>query len=350
MLKDELVKAICKELELQKNYVAGETINTIYFGGGTPSLLSQKHVESILNTISNVYTLTGSPEITLEANPDDLSAEKLHDIKSSGINRLSIGVQSFDDDVLNFLNRAHNAGEAKRSILEAQEIGIENISIDLIYAIPDRNDALWQKDIEHALSLNPKHISSYCLTIEPQTVFGHRANKGLLKPMDDEVEARQFEILLGELEIGGFEQYEVSNFCQPGFESQHNSSYWRQQIYLGIGPSAHSYNLENRQFNISHNKKYIDSIHQGKIPFTLDQLTPEDMINDYLLTTLRTKWGADLERLKSDFGYDLVGENKSYVDNLLHSGLISLENDHLILSKDGLLLADKISSDLFILS
>jgi len=330
--------------------VAGETINTIYFGGGTPSLLTQKQIESIFNTIARNYHLAGKPEITLEANPDDLSAQKLHDLKSSGINRLSIGVQSFDDEVLKFLNRAHNAGEAKRSILEAQEIGVENISIDLIYAIPNRNDALWQKDIEHALSLRPKHISSYCLTIEPQTVFGHRANKGLLKPMDDEVEARQFEILLNELEIGGFEQYEVSNFCQPGFESKHNSSYWKQQIYLGVGPSAHSYNLENRQFNISHNKKYIDSVTNGKVPFTLDKLTREDMINDYLLTTLRTKWGADIKRLKSDFDYDLLVENRSYIDELLHNGLASLRNDCLVLSKDGLLLADKISSDLFIVS
>ncbi len=349
-MKDELVIAICKELELQKQYVARETVDTLYFGGGTPSLLSQKHLESILNSINNNYTLATTPEITLEANPDDLNSQKLQDLKSSGINRLSIGVQSFDDEVLKFLNRAHNSVEARQSISEAQEIGIENISLDLIYAIPNRDDDLWRDDIKQALDLKPKHISSYCLTIEPQTVFGHRANKGTLMPMEDEVEARQFEILVDTLGKAGFEQYEVSNFCLPGFESKHNSSYWKQQIYLGVGPSAHSYNLHNRQFNLSHNKKYIDSISQGNVPFTLDKLTREDMINDYLLTTLRTKWGANLARLKADFNHDILIENKVYIESLLHNRLAYLEGDHLILTKDGLLLADKISSDLFIVT
>lgn len=349
-LQKDLVEAICKELEIQKEYVGGESIETIYFGGGTPSMLAQSELNSILDSVSKNYSVTGKPEITLEANPDDLSLKKLQALKQSGINRLSIGVQSFDDTVLKFLNRAHNADEAERAISQAQDFGIENISIDLIYAIPNRGEALWLDDINKALKLAPKHISSYCLTIEPKTVFGHRASKGELQPMKDDVEARQFEILLEALDAEGFEQYEVSNFCLPGFESMHNSSYWKQQVYLGIGPSAHSYNRENRQYNVSHNKKYIDSIAKGIIPYTIDALSREDKVNDYLLTTLRTKWGADLSQLKSVHNYDLRLEQSAYVDRLLQNGLASLQDDHLILSKDGLLLADKISSDLFLVS
>ncbi len=349
-LQDELVHAIVQELAMQHNYVQNESIETIYFGGGTPSLLTQRQIELILNAVSKNYTLISTPEITLEANPDDLESKKLTTLNNAGINRLSIGVQSFDDEVLQFLNRAHNANEALKAIQEAQQIGIENISVDLIYAIPHRNDELWRKDIRQALDLQPKHISSYCLTIEPKTVFGYRANKGTLEPMEDEVEARQFEILIDALQEANFEQYEVSNFCLAGFESRHNSSYWKQEIYLGVGPSAHSYDRKVRQFNISHNKKYIDSINAGVVPFTIDQLTNEDMINDYLLTTLRTKWGANLSRMKTTYAYDLMAENKPYIDHLLTHGLAIVKDEHLILTKDGLLLADKISSDLFLVS
>lgn len=349
-LQDELVHAIVQELAMQQAYVQNESIETIYFGGGTPSLLTQRQIELILNAVSKNYSLLSTPEITLEANPDDLESKKLATLNNAGINRLSIGVQSFDDEVLQFLNRAHNANEAVKAIQEAQLIGIENISVDLIYAIPHRNDELWRKDIRQALDLLPKHISSYCLTIEPKTVFGYRANKGTLEPMEDEVEARQFEILIDALQEANFEQYEVSNFCQAGFESRHNSSYWKQEIYLGVGPSAHSYDRKVRQFNISHNKKYIDSIKAGVVPFTIDQLTNEDMINDYLLTTLRTKWGANLSRMKATYAYDLMAENKTYIDHLLTHGLAIVKDEHLILTKDGLLLADKISSDLFLVS
>ncbi|MTI21252.1 radical SAM family heme chaperone HemW [Fulvivirga sp. RKSG066] len=348
-LKAEMVNAICQELVIQKNYVEGKPIETIYFGGGTPSLLTQQQTEQILATVYDHYQVSSQPEVTLEANPDDLSEKKLNELKALGVNRLSIGIQSFDDEVLRFLNRAHDSGEAFKCIENARTVGIDNLSIDLIYAIPDRNSELWTKDLQAATNLEPSHISSYCLTIEPDTIFGRKREKGKFKDVSDDKAADQFEILINHLSEKGYEQYEVSNFCLPGRESKHNSSYWKQEAYLGVGPSAHSYNRVNRQFNVSHNKKYLDALAVNNIPFTLDALSQKDKINDYLLTTLRTKWGADLQRLKMEFGYDLLTDQADYINNLLEQQNAQVMNNHLVLSKKGLLLADLISSDLFLL-
>jgi len=343
-----MVEAICKELSLQNDYLNKEDVNTIYFGGGTPSLLSPQQLEKILSCIDANYIINENPEITLEANPDDLDLGILKDLKSLGINRLSIGIQSFSDDVLKFLNRAHNANEAKNCIDNARKVGFKDLSLDLIYAIPDRDHNLWKKDLELAIDVRPTHISSYCLTIEPDTVFGRWHEKGKLDLVNDDYAADQFDILVETLQGNGYEQYEVSNFCLPGHESKHNSSYWKQEKYLGVGPSAHSYDRENRQFNVSHNKKYLDAISAGRIPFTLDSLSQEDKINDYLLTTLRTKWGANLNRLQSDFDYDLAKQQSGYVDQLIKENKAFIKGNHLILTKEGLLLADKIASDLFL--
>jgi oxygen-independent coproporphyrinogen-3 oxidase len=347
--KRELVKAIVRELELQKGYVNSETINTIYLGGGTPSLLANEELELLFDTIHKNFSVNNNAEITLEANPDDLSLQRLKQLRDQGINRLSIGIQSFDDKVLQFLNRAHNSKSAVTCVEDARSAGFQNISIDLIYAIPGQDDNAWKENIAQAIRLSPEHISSYSLTIEDKTVFGRWAATGKLKVTEDDVAAAQLETLVKLLEDAGFEQYEVSNFARPGFESRHNSSYWKQEIYLGVGPSAHSYNESSRQYNINNNAAYIRSMQQNIIPFTFERLTREDKINDFLLTTLRTQWGTDLNKLQRLYQYDLLADHKQYINSLCEQKFALLQNDTLLLTKSGKLLADKIASDLFML-
>lgn len=347
--KQQIVEAIARELGMQQEYLGREEISTIYFGGGTPSLLSEQEFDTIFQAIHKNFSLAAHPEITVEANPDDLTPQKIGALKNAGVNRLSIGIQSFDNAVLRFLNRAHDAHAATHAVEEAQKAGFNNISIDLIYAIPGQDHAAWLKNIEHAVKLNPGHISSYSLTIEQKTVFGNWAAKGKLTPVEDELAATQLEMLVNTLEKYGYEQYEVSNFARQGYQSRHNSSYWKQQKYLGVGPSAHSYDGVSRQYNISNNHLYLNALNEGKIPCTRETLSTEDKINDYLLTTLRTAWGADLAKLKASWSYDILATHRAYIHNLLENKLAIIQNDHLVLTKPGKLLADKISSDLFIL-
>lgn len=347
--KQQIVEAMARELDMQQAYLGHEEIATVYFGGGTPSLLNEQEFDTIFQTIRKNFRLADDAEITVEANPDDLTPHKLQVLKNAGVNRLSIGIQSFDDTVLQFLNRAHNAHAATAAVEEARNAGIHNISIDLIYAIPGQDQAAWLRNIEQAVRLNPGHISSYSLTIEQKTVFGRWAEKGKLKPVDEELAATQLELLVSTLGKSGYEQYEVSNFARAGCQSRHNSSYWKQHKYLGIGPSAHSYNGTSRQYNISNNHLYLNALNEHTIPCTYEVLSPEDQINDYLLTTLRTSWGADLTKLKTALGYDLLNLHATYVQTLLDNGLAIIQNDHLILTRTGKLLADKISSDLFAL-
>jgi oxygen-independent coproporphyrinogen III oxidase len=347
--KLEMIQAFTRELELQKDYLKGEPVNTIYFGGGTPSLLSQEELSLLMQAIRNHFPVGSSPEITLEANPDDLTKDKLLSLKESGINRLSIGIQSFDDEVLQFLNRAHDSVAAHKCVELARETGFKNISIDLIYAIPNQDHNAWAKNIERALILKPDHISSYSLTIEEKTAFGRWVASGKLKVKDDEFAAIQLTMLVDTLEKNGFEQYEVSNFALSGFQSQHNSSYWKQEKYLGIGPSAHSYNGESRQFNINNNHLYLKSLSENSIPTTIEVLTRAEIINDYLLTTLRTSWGTSLVTLRENFNFNLMEEYESYVNSLIANGLALIKNETLILTKAGKLFADKIASDLFVI-
>ncbi len=254
--------------------------------------------------------VTPDVEITLEANPDDLTSDKLNQLYAAGVNRLSIGIQSFDDTVLKYLNRAHDASMAFNCIPEARKAGFKNLSIDLIYAIPGQDDAAWLTNIKHALEFQPEHISAYSLTIEEKTVFGKWSAQGKLMAPSDDFAATQLELLVTRLNGAGFEHYEVSNFARPGFISRHNSSYWRQKKYLGVGPSAHSYNKESRQYNINNNHLYLKAIAEGKIPATLESLSQADRINDYLLTTLRTSWGTDLQLMKTEFDFDLYTVHK----------------------------------------
>lgn len=345
--KEEMVNAIVHEIELQRNFLEGEPVKTIYLGGGTPSMLSKKEMAIIFQALHTTFPVDSLSEITVEANPDDLSIEKLNDLFELGVNRLSIGIQSFDDRVLEFLHRAHDSQAAESCVAQARAAGFKNISIDLIYSIPGQDDAAWRRNIEKALSLQPEHISSYSLTIEEKTVFGRWAAKGKLNALPDDEAANQLELLVDLLEQAGFEQYEVSNFARPGFQSQHNSSYWKQEKYLGLGPSAHSYNGVVRQFNISNNHHYLKALTSKEIPATTEVLSVEDKINDYLLTTLRTSWGTDLKKL-GHYGYDLSLKHQPYLDTLVSQGHAILTSSALILTKKGRLLADKISSDLFV--
>lgn len=348
-IQSELVKAIATELKLQADYLGKEKVQTIYFGGGTPSLLNNNELAYLLEVIRSKFQVDASSEITLEANPDDLTPSKLHEIAQAGVNRLSIGIQSFHPDILTFLNRAHDSVAAVTSFQEARKAGFKNITIDLIYAIPGETIEQWKEDIRKALELNPDHVSCYSLTIEEKTVFGKRFSTGKLKATEDDVAATHLEILMEELEQAGYEHYEVSNFSKPGFRSKHNSNYWNQVKYLGVGPSAHSYDGHSRQFNISNNHLYLKSIQKGVVPFEREQLSKENRINEYILTSLRTSWGTNLKKMKDDFGFDMLRENRVYLSTIIGNGWAILESDVLRLTRKGKLLADKISSDLFVM-
>lgn len=346
--RSELSKAIASELGMQKNYLDGEKLETIYFGGGTPSILLPGELDEILNAIHANFSIANQPEVTLEANPDDLTKEKIEYLFRAGINRLSVGIQSFDDSILKSLNRAHDNRVARGCIEDAQSAGFRNISVDLIYAIPGLTDDAWEKGIREAIALRPQHVSSYSLTIEDKTVFGKWTKQGKMKRFDDDLAAHQLNLLIDVLEADGFEHYEVSNFSKQDFQSRHNSNYWKNKKYLGVGPSAHSYNGESRQYNVSNNAIYTRFISQHKVPFTLEVLSREDKINEYLLTTLRTCWGADLNILRDQFSFDILNESSDYIKSLQNNGIVVIEDNILRLTRQGRFHADKIASDLFV--
>lgn len=343
-----MVDALCLELEMQSEFLGKDSVYTIYLGGGTPSLLEHQHLKKIMKVIQYEYDLASNIEITLEANPDDLSPEKLEAFYSNGINRLSIGIQSFHNENLEWMNRQHTGDEAIEAVLNAREAGFENISIDLIYAVPAADHSIWEADLKQAIRLRPEHISSYCLTIEPRTAFGKWLEKGRIQEIDEDFAAEQFEILLDTMYRHGYDQYEISNFAQPGYESRHNSAYWKDEKYLGIGPSAHSYNGKFRKANVANNAKYLKGMEEGKIPFEVITLSREDQINEYILTSLRTKWGCSLDLLKEKYGVDLLMEHRDYLNKISLQDLIYEDERHLILTDSGKLLADKLASDLFV--
>ncbi|MBB3700943.1 radical SAM family heme chaperone HemW [Flammeovirga yaeyamensis] len=348
-LKNDVVKGMLWELDKQKEYI-NENIETIYFGGGTPSILSIDELSVLLDKVHNNFNTSGVKEVTLEANPDDITKEKLAFWKKLGITRLSIGLQSFYGPHLELMNRAHNAEESLNAVKMAQDAGFNNLTIDLIYGIPYQDHSVWYKDLETALSLNVPHISSYCLTVEEKTALGAWTKKGKFKPAEDEYAAEQFEHLVKTLSQNGYDHYEISNFAKPGFYSQHNSAYWKGKPYLGIGPGAHSFNgSDSRQYNVSNNAKYVKSIvQQNTLMFDKEMLTRADGINEYILTTLRTIWGCDLQFLLDNYQFDLLKEMKEEVDRFYASDWIKVKNNHLMLTEKGKLFADKISSELFV--
>jgi oxygen-independent coproporphyrinogen-3 oxidase len=331
----------------RKDYIQ-ESIESIYFGGGTPSLLSEKEIERLLGTTFKYFSVNKEAEITLEANPDDLSEDKIKILQKVGINRLSIGVQSFYEPNLRFMNRAHNAKQAENCIKAAQDIGIDNISLDLIYGIPNTTHEIWHADLQKAITLTPKHISSYCLTIEEKTVFGNWHKKGKITEVKEDFAAEQFEYLIDFLAKHDFQQYEISNFALHNFHSKHNSNYWQRKPYLGIGASAHSYNILSRQYNISNNAKYIKGIHNKENIYEKEILSPTDMINEYIFTTLRTIWGCDMVYLKKILHFDLLTTHKNLIESYIKTDFLILDNNKLFLTRKGKLIADKIALDFFI--
>lgn len=342
-----MLKAICQEILLQKSYLSNKQLQSVYFGGGTPSLLEERDLQAVWEIISKIYTLSPTAEITLEANPDDLNLEKLKILYKLGINRLSIGIQSFYEHHLVFLHRSHNATQAEYSVKMAQDVGFDNISIDLIYAIPAPNHAIWEKDLTKALALQVSHISAYCLTIEPRTVFGKRVARKQMPPIDDAFARTQMQMLIDSLTQAGFEQYEISNFARNRRYSIHNTNYWLGGEYLGIGPSAHSYNgRSSRQFNIANNKIYIAEITKGNIPATVEKLSVQDQLNEYLLTSLRTQWGAEKDKILA-FYPQFFQQNERILQKYIEQGLLQVTTDRILLSTEGKFFADQIAADLF---
>ncbi|KEO73083.1 radical SAM family heme chaperone HemW [Anditalea andensis] len=348
LMVDSVVEMICKELIMRRNYLKGDpVVETIYFGGGTPSLLNLNQIEKILNTIYKNYSLD-LKEITIETNPDDLSNEKLAGLNHLGFDRLSIGIQSFHDNVLKFYNRAHNARESLESIAMAREHGFEKLSIDLMYGFPYADHSLWISDLQLALTIDPGHISSYCLTIEPQTALGKWTEKGKYLPTTDDFNADQFEIMQAKMKEAGYIQYEISNFAKPHAFAVHNSNYWKGVSYLGIGPSAHSYDGQSRQHNVANNVKYVKGLMANELISEIDRLEREEIINEYLLTSIRTIWGTDLRLIQDRYQFDLKYKKEKEL-NLFHKeGLLVLEDEKIILTEKGRILADSIAEKLFV--
>ena len=347
--KDEMINALLLEIELRRNYLKREPIDTIYFGGGTPSIIPTKDIDAILKKIHQLFEVSSSVEVTLEANPDDLNKDFIKSIYQNGVNRLSIGVQSFVNRDLEWMNRAHHANEAIDCIRRAQDIGIENISIDLIYGTPGLSDSEWKDNIHKALELSVPHISSYALTVETKTALGNWVEKGKVKPMDEEQAAAQFEMLMEELISNGFEHYEISNFAKPGFHSKHNSSYWEGKTYLGIGPSAHSFDKTSRQWNINNNHKYIDDIVRGNLPMQMEILKLNDRFNEYLMVGFRTAKGISTEYIANEFGSDALHQLEKSIVEFTNKAWVKFENGYYKTTSAGKLMADKIAAELFII-
>ena len=344
--KDDLLNALVKELELRKDEFKNQTVETIYFGGGTPSLLTKDEIELIINSVYKNYKVIENPEITLEANPDDLSKEQINSLANTEINRLSIGIQSFFEDDLKLMNRAHNAKEAKQCLEEATK-HFQNISVDLIYGIPGLSNERWIENIETVLSYNIPHISSYALTVEPKTALETFIKKGIIKNVDDDLAQEQFHILIEKLEAAGFVHYELSNFGKPEYFSKNNSAYWLGKPYLGVGPSAHSFNGNERGWNVRNNSKYIKSLEQNIVPIETETLSITDKYNEYVMTGLRTVWGVSLEKVEQDFGQQYKNYLLEHSQKHINEHLLYLDNNKLLVTKKGKFLSDGIASDLF---
>ena len=353
--KDEMVLALAKEIEMRGKSITHhpspitQPIETIYFGGGTPSILQIADLRFLIDSVYKNYKVVENPEITVEANPDDLDNETIRQLANSPVNRLSIGIQSFFEDDLKMMNRAHNVEEAKKCLQIATEY-FDNISIDLIYGVPEMSNEKWLQNIETALSFGVPHISSYALTVEPKTALHSFIQKGIISQPDDEVAQEHFHILVDKLSENEFIHYELSNFGKENYFSKNNSSYWLGKKYIGIGPSAHSYDGKNRGWNVSNNSLYIKSIQENKLPIEIETLTKTDRYNEYIMTGLRTIWGVSLERVEQEFG-------KSYLDYLnrqaakfIEDHLLFVDDNILRTTKKGKFLSDGIASDLFLLN
>ena len=346
--KSEMIEAIALELQMRKEEIK-EPVESIYFGGGTPSLLESKEITFLLEVIYANFVVTSSAEITLEANPDDLTSQKIKALACTKINRLSIGVQSFFEDDLKFMNRAHTAVESEFCIREAKKY-FDNITIDLIYGVPNMSNEKWRKNLRKAFDLEVPHISSYALTVEEKTALANFIEKGKMPPLDERLAENHFRILVDETSKNGFISYEISNFGKPNFFSKHNTSYWQGKSYLGIGPSAHSYNKTSRSWNVANNTQYIKSITAKSLPLESEQLSENDRFNETVMTGLRTIWGVSLSKIENEFGIDKKLELLENAQKYLIKKLLILERDTLYITEKGKFLADGIASDLFLLT
>ena len=346
--KDDLVQALRKEIIAEKDYLGDEEVATIYFGGGTPSILDISDLESLILDVKEHHAVAANAEITLEANPDDVTTEKAAAWKSTGINRLSIGIQSFFEEELRWMNRAHNAEQAKACIENSYAAAIDNLSIDLIYGSPLLTDEMWQQNVETAIAFGVKHLSCYALTVEEKTPLHKNISLQKTVDIDNDKQARQFLQLMDWLRKAGYEHYEVSNFAQPGFRSKHNSSYWKGVSYLGLGPSAHSFNGLERRWNIANNNAYIKFINEGAAPREIEKLTPSQQLNESIMISLRTSEGIDLNKMQLIWGENERKRIEKDLAKYLRTGLLTINNDHAQLTDEGMLRADGIAADLFV--
>ncbi|MBM3400760.1 MAG: radical SAM family heme chaperone HemW [Bacteroidetes bacterium] len=346
--KNQMLNALSSEIVLRKDYLDHEKIETIYFGGGTPSLLSADELKIIMDQITDQFEVSSYVEITLEANPDDLNKQYVREIRNSFINRFSIGVQSFHEDDLRWMNRAHTAAEALGAIKRIQDAGFENITADLIYGFPLLSNQKWEYNINQLVECRIPHLSTYAMTVEPKTALAAFINKGSERVMDENQSASQFLMLIDLLMESDFEHYEISNFAKPGMYSRHNSSYWNGVKYLGIGPSAHSFNGESRQWNISNNLKYITGLELKSIQAETEVLSIENRINEYIMTSLRTSKGMNLQVISEKFGSDYSDEISLGLEGFLEKKWISINEQVVSLTREGKLFADHIASDLFL--
>ena len=344
--KDELISALKKELKLRKDEFKNTIVQTIYFGGGTPSLLTPEEILCLINSVKIFYNVSNNPEITLEANPDDLSEQQLIALKKTPINRLSIGIQSFFENDLKLMNRAHNSEDAKNCLKLATQY-YDNISLDLIYGIPNATSAQWEANIDLALSFGVNHISSYALTVEPKTALASFIKKGIIKNVDDASAEAQFHILIDKLEAANFVHYELSNFGKEGSFSKNNSAYWQGKSYIGIGPSAHSFNGNERSWNVRNNSKYIKALEQDTLPQEKETLTLTDKYNEYVMTGLRTVWGVSIEKIEQDYGENYKNYLLKQSEIYIKEQLLYIEGKKIITTKKGKFLCDGIASALF---
>jgi oxygen-independent coproporphyrinogen-3 oxidase len=347
--KDALLEALLKEILLQKDWLECEKIDTIYLGGGTPSLLNAEELSQLFDALFNPFKMGSLKECTLEANPDDLSVSYLRELRQTPVGRLSIGIQSFREEDLRYMNRAHNAQQSDYAIKAAQDLGFTNLSIDLIYGTPGLSDAAWLQNIAKMASLDVPHFSAYALTVEEGTALHHSIAKKGAVPVDAAQSAAQAEILMDEAPRLGYSQYEISNFAKPDWYALHNTAYWRGTPYLGLGPSAHSFNGRDiRQWNVANNAMYIQSLLQeGKVPLEQEHLTPVQRLNEYIMTSLRTMWGCDLQKVRTDWGEDYGTLLLRDAQPLIEGGRMVKSYEHLILTRDGKLFADGIAAELF---
>lgn len=347
--KDEMVLALAKEIELRKNEFENDVVETIYFGGGTPSILEISDIKLLIDAVYKHFDVIENPEITVEANPDDLSIERIIELSNNRINRLSIGIQSFFEDDLKLMNRAHNADEAKKCLEFATQY-FDNISIDLIYGMPNMSNEKWLQNIETALSFNVPHISSYALTVEPKTALKKLIQTGKIDEPRDEVAQEHFQILVDKLSENGFIHYELSNFGKENYFSKNNSAYWLGKKYIGIGPSAHSFNGTSRSWNVSNNSLYLKALAENKLPSETEILSKNDRYNEYIMTGLRTIWGISLERIEKEFGTDFLEYLLKQSEKFIADDLLYLDEKILKATQKGKFLCDGIASDLFLLN